>query len=263
MTGTLVNSENMYSFLPALGKKRIEDSDLIVGVIDEKTDTACGVLWAEATDEDSLDIRFIYVEEEYRDRGAGKELLDFLIEIAAKIGIESITCSYINSEDRYYLYQLLDKAGFVDVSDEVGVYALKFSQFYIDTRMLRHPDIKIMAVNELEEKKKRAITKIDISDCREDISVLALKGDEVVGGMIFRDFRNMLENSYVDVNCENGERVMYMLCQKNFSLMEKYVDPDTWILVYADTDEYRKTLELLSADTAIAFYDYFKFNLTL
>ena len=82
MTGTLINETNSDMFLPAVPDQALVTSDIFVGVTDDETDTACGVLAAEAIGEHTLAIRFMWVAEDYRGRGAGRELVYTLMEVA-------------------------------------------------------------------------------------------------------------------------------------------------------------------------------------
>ena len=263
MRGTLVNSRNMKSFLPALGKEKIEDSDLIVGVIDEETDTACGVLWAEATDNSALDIRFIYVDEKYRNRGAGKKLLDFFLEIAEKISVRSITCSYIYNGENHYLYKLLDDAGFADVSEELREYAVKLGDFYIRNARTFDTGVVIVPVEELSRAEKSSITLFDIEGCREDISFVAFSGDTEVGGLIFGEISGMLELRYMDAQGPNREKALYLLYQEAFNRIDGQLDPETWVLVNASTPEQKATLDSLTDESAIVYRYYYMFSLML
>ena len=118
MQGTLVNEENLSFFLPILDNKPTEN-DLVVGVIDKDNGTACGVLRAEAAPDNRLILDYIFVIEDFRSKGAGKELMRFFLEIADELGTKSIGCSFIGNPENAYLKELLDKAGFVDESDEL------------------------------------------------------------------------------------------------------------------------------------------------
>ena len=111
--GTLVTAENGEQFLPAVRTLDLVTSDIFVGVVDADTDTACGVLAAEAGADKDLNIRFIYVDEKWRRRGAGTTLLHFLQDLANDLAVTTISCtynSYYNEENA--LTGLLEKAGF-------------------------------------------------------------------------------------------------------------------------------------------------------
>ena len=78
MTGTLITEDNADFFMPAVGTNALVNSDVFIGVVDEETDTACGVLSAEAVGDRTLAIRWIYVDESRRKKGAGRELINTL-----------------------------------------------------------------------------------------------------------------------------------------------------------------------------------------
>ena len=66
MTGTLINETNSEYFLPAVPTEILLSTDIFVGVTDDETDTACGVLAAAAIGDHVIAIRFMWVPEEYR-----------------------------------------------------------------------------------------------------------------------------------------------------------------------------------------------------
>ncbi len=278
MTGTLVNEENKQMFLPVLGKDTIEDADVIVGVIDEETNTACGVLWAEIVDVGELDIRFIYVEESFRNKGAGKELIDTFLEISEDILATNISCSYINNSNNTYLYQLLDKAGFVDMSEELHEYAAMLKDFYVSQMNISIPDTKVLSVEQLERilqdkgedaKKSLGQASLDrLSEMKIDSSVknfsfVAVSEGEIAGGLIFGSFRNMLELKYLDAAGSKKDRILALLLQEAVDKAYDEMEPNTWILVNARSKEQREMLSYLTGGNAIRYYDYILFNLKL
>ena len=109
MKGTLVIDDNLEFFLPILDKEKdqIDKEDLIIGVIDEESGTACGVLRAVVQEKGELYIRYIYVHEDFRNKGAGKELVSFLIDVAEVADADQIRCFYIRNEETRYLYDIL------------------------------------------------------------------------------------------------------------------------------------------------------------
>ena len=98
MVGTLITEENADSFVPAVGNYALINSDVFIGVADDETDTACGVLAAEAVGDHTLAIRWILVEESMRRKGAGTELVSFLQGICREIEANAIVYSGIFNE---------------------------------------------------------------------------------------------------------------------------------------------------------------------
>ena len=127
MTGTLITEENADFFLPAVGDWALMNSDVFLGVIDDESNTACGVLSAEDIGEHVLAIRWIYVDESMRRKGAGKELVSSLQELASEIGIEEVVCSCNEPEEIEGLTELLTSCSFAkeDTSSPVIAYKLE------------------------------------------------------------------------------------------------------------------------------------------
>ncbi len=132
MYGTVITEENADAFLPAVGDYALMNSDVFLGVIDEESDTACGVLAAEAIGEHVLAIRWIYVAESMRRRGAGKELVSSLQELAGEIGAEAIVCSCDKSdEDDNAVAALLNSCSFAEGDKAVPVFSYKIEDMDI------------------------------------------------------------------------------------------------------------------------------------
>ncbi len=97
--GTLIGKENADKFLSVINDSVLIDSDIFIGVYDDKEDVACGVLSASAEDDGTVLIRHIYVDENYRHKGAGTELFNTLIRLCYEIGAIEIRASYIRGFD--------------------------------------------------------------------------------------------------------------------------------------------------------------------
>ena len=129
MTGTLINETNSDMFLPAVPDQALVTSDIFVGVTDDETDTACGVLAAEAIGEHTLAIRFMWVAEEYRGRGAGTELVLTFMEAAETIGAASVVCTHSRGNISDGVEETLVRCGFVKDEDQTSpIYAVSLSE---------------------------------------------------------------------------------------------------------------------------------------
>ncbi|MCR5626781.1 MAG: GNAT family N-acetyltransferase [Lachnospiraceae bacterium] len=115
MFGVLIGEENEDMFLGIIPADIKESVDVAIGAVDEETDTACGVLSAEALENGELMINFIYVEEEWRNKGAAKAMIRLLQEIAAGTDRTGITCGHwIPKDDGDPLNMVLNACGFYD-----------------------------------------------------------------------------------------------------------------------------------------------------
>ncbi|MBR6390558.1 MAG: GNAT family N-acetyltransferase [Lachnospiraceae bacterium] len=129
MTGTLINESNSDLFLPAVPSEELITSDLFIGVTDEETDTACGVLAAAAIGDHTLAIRYIWVAEEYRGRGAGTELVLTFMEAAEIMDAASAVCVHSRGNVSDGVAETLEKCGFVRDDEQTSpIYAVSISE---------------------------------------------------------------------------------------------------------------------------------------
>ena len=59
MTAVLINDKNESMFVAALSEDVRESSDLLIGAVDEETDTACGIVAVSAVGNRMLSIRHV------------------------------------------------------------------------------------------------------------------------------------------------------------------------------------------------------------
>lgn len=163
MVGTLITEENADSFMPAVGNYALINSDVFIGVADDETDTACGVLAAEAVGDHTLAIRWILVEESMRRKGAGTELVSFLQGICREIEANAIVYSGIESAEKDDIKGLLLSCGFIEDEDSpVPVYSYKVSDMQmIESKLLKDQilsfeDLSVKDVTDMEEAWKDA-----------------------------------------------------------------------------------------------------------
>lgn len=138
MRGTLINESNSDLFLSAVPAEELQDSDLFIGVTDEETDTACGVLAAAAIGDHTLAIRYIWVAEEYRGRGAGTELVLTFMEAAGSMDAASIVCVHSRGNVSDGVEETLDKCGFVRDEEQTSpIYAVTLSEVNIGRKGMK------------------------------------------------------------------------------------------------------------------------------
>ncbi len=132
MLATLITEENKDEFLRAVPDKIREKCDLFIGAVDEESDTACGVIASELFQEGSIIIRHIYVDENYRDKGAGRAMITLLMDVAKNADVMSayahVTVLYEeeDEDDMNAVRVLLDGCGFDEMS--LGrIFSMKMS----------------------------------------------------------------------------------------------------------------------------------------
>ncbi len=113
MRGTLITKDNKALFMKTVDAEVREDCDVFIGVYDEDTDTACGVLAAEAAGGHTLSIRHIFVDPDWRGKGAGTELIETLRDVALNLKAGAIICTYNRGNGSEGISELLESQGFV------------------------------------------------------------------------------------------------------------------------------------------------------
>ncbi|MCR5402994.1 MAG: GNAT family N-acetyltransferase [Butyrivibrio sp.] len=263
MTGTLVTMDNLEFFLPILdiAKEQIDPADIIIGVIDDESGTACGVLRAVAQKDNILAVRYIYVDTAFRQQGAGKELIRFLQDISTELSVKSIRCFYVRNEENRYLYNILDSAGFVDESKELDVYTARVGDFDIDGLSYETKGIKVFCLSDIPVERRTFLPDTQNGSFDEELSVVAADENGNKGMILFGPFGDYIEIRHMDLTGEKKNLILYSLLSKAVrSAVEKNRSGD-WILIYAQTDMAKALLARLTDDTAIRFTDCVMFNL--
>ena len=125
MRAVFINGGNKDSFVHSLNEDLIKTSDLLIGAVDEETDTACGILALKVTEDRFISIRHIYVHEEFRNKGAGRAMIQLLLEFADGSEANGIICSLCYSHESRGIAEFLMKEGFIaDRSDDDLVYGI-------------------------------------------------------------------------------------------------------------------------------------------
>ncbi len=132
MRGTLITAEGESVFMETVDAEVRKECDFFIGVYDENTDTACGVMAVEAVGGHTLAIRYIYVDEKWRRRGAGTELIDMLRDIAPHIEAEAIVCSFTRGNISDGIAELLASCGFAETPEmSSSIYRIDLSDLEI------------------------------------------------------------------------------------------------------------------------------------
>ena len=151
MTGTLITEDNAELFMGAVGTNALVNSDVFIGVVDEETDTACGVLSAEAVGDRTLAVRWIYVDESRRRKGAGRELINTLQDMAWEIGAGAIVCSRNKPLGKDDVTEFFLSCGFVqDEFSPTPVYSYKVSD--ISLRDIKKKTAEVVPLDEVSIK---------------------------------------------------------------------------------------------------------------
>lgn len=130
MLVTYVTKDNEDSFLGILGEEERRTCAIRIGAVDEKTDTACGLLAAEAVDENTIAIRFCYVDEAFRRQGAARAMIRALQDTASNVEAEHVLCTYLAPEEgEDAIKNLLEATGFSPEPDPEPVFHAAIANF--------------------------------------------------------------------------------------------------------------------------------------
>ncbi len=264
MTGTLVVDSNIKFFLPILDieKEQIDGNQLIIGVIDDESGAACGVLRAEAGDAEELFVRYIYVDEKFRNLGAGAELVRFLLEISEEMTVKSIRCFYIRDKENSYLYNILDNAGFSDESEFLDEYLVKESDFDLEELKAEPKGVKTFKLCDVPED-IRAFLPVSLPGYYdEERSILAIDNNGSKGTILFHPFGNYLELDSLTAHGDNQSLILYALIREAV-LNSRELGGDKWVLVNLSTDIAKELLNRFSLDFAVKFDECVLFTLKL
>ena len=139
MKGVLVSEINQGCFVPVLEASGQDAGDICIGVFDEETDTACGIMATDAIPGKNLLIRYIYVHPDYRRRGAGRTMVSLLSDIAASGTMNSIRCKRDLEGDSDEVVSFFEALNFSrDDPQKVTLYTLEVS----DLKKTRSPAFK-------------------------------------------------------------------------------------------------------------------------
>lgn len=139
MISAILEGEERNLFIPESGALRdsLLAADVLVGVTDERTDEAVGVLAADAVLKKRLAIHHIFVAPSKRRRGAGRALMAELIDYAGQLGAEEIVCSHFVPKDGDAVTGFLDRMGFItDPELTTSVYEAPLSAMNVDADAL-------------------------------------------------------------------------------------------------------------------------------
>ena len=125
---TIIDDSNKRVFIEALSDEAIAQADLILGLYEAESDTACGVLAARGLidggqDKFALAVMEIIIAEEYESKESRSTLLRGLQDLAAEAGFTAVYYSeFIDDKDSEKLTELLTDTGFYREEKELPLY---------------------------------------------------------------------------------------------------------------------------------------------
>ncbi|MBQ8946063.1 MAG: GNAT family N-acetyltransferase [Lachnospiraceae bacterium] len=271
MTATIIDESNISAFIPGF-EGEIGDDDLFIGVYDEESDTAVGAMAVSRVSDTEAEIRDVFVSEDYRDQGAGSEMIAYLQDFAYDAGIEALLCIHEREYDGDPVSRFLERNGFAENEDvTTGVYSTTVGE-------LMELDFTKVAirVNELADSlgvRVRSLDKVDddfwktmeeqwgeVPELSDDAlfftgvkdrlvpeySFAAIDPEGVVGVLAVsredEDYR--LEG--LRVRGEHANDMSYLLMKKAIGTAKDNIDADARVLVSPMTKESMELMEYVT-----------------
>ena len=130
---TLIDDTNKDVFLGALSEESIQDCDIFIGIYEEETDTACGVMALsvmpdreEDDDRFALSVREIVIAEDYRSDESEEVLFRYLQELAALYECSSVFVPEFVPEDSLENREsFFSGLGFYEEEKKINLYKIK------------------------------------------------------------------------------------------------------------------------------------------
>ena len=107
---TWIDNTNMEFFVGGLLPETQAKADILIGAVTEEDERACGVLAAER-DEGQINILSVYVDENDRHRGAGRQMLAELFTFGAHFGFNAVRISYADTPDMAEINDFFEACG--------------------------------------------------------------------------------------------------------------------------------------------------------
>ena len=130
---TIIDDDNRDVFCSPLSEETARDCDIFIGLYEQETDTACGVLAAAAVPDGddervALSMREYFIADGYDCYEARKTMLRYLQEIAGLYGCTAVFVpEYIEEGDDEHRKELLSDMGFYEEDKVLSLYKIKVS----------------------------------------------------------------------------------------------------------------------------------------
>ena len=260
MQGTLVNDSNLSFFMPILDIRPTED-DLVIGVIEKGSGTACGVLRAEAEPDNRLILTYIYVASDFRNKGAGSELMRFFLETAYDLGAKSIGCCFIGNPENAYLRKILDKAGFVDESDELNVQIANIEKFDLSSLGPEIKSVRSIPLRSLPESERFFLPVKEKEYYNENVSIIAVDNASGRGMILLHPVDGKLSLENLEASGAQKIQILYALIRKAVINAKESGAYDEWIIADFSSSNAKAIMAKLTAYSSVKFTECYYFNL--
>ena len=263
---TLVTEENAQMFLPVIPDDAFSISDVFFGAVDEETDTACGVLAAGADPERGFVINYIFVDEAYRHKGAGRALVDQVKQFAKELAVSGISCIHEVTTESDGVYELLKECGFEETPlPELTTYEAVLSDIHLPSKKATS---RIVPIKELSDHQWRsyssrveALSKEDDSGLivpllerksyDKDISWAYLNEDNrVMGAILVEALGEVISVDALRATAPEPAKVILDLLIGAVTATKKKFSKETTVLMNPHNSDHKLLLDKLSGGKA-------------
>lgn len=253
-----ITEQNRNMFLSVVDALTLSVCDIMIGAYDEKTGTACGILAAESINHSQLGyalaIRQIYVDENWRRKGAGSALVTALADISVDAGAKALLCYHLEAEEeRDDVSGLLESLEFKRTKDALPVYAFRLSEMEAGQV---HKDISCAPLKEVGKKQWREIIKLAeeqsaVLNVREyydeDISYFAYdRSGDFRAALLFSFRDGVLYVDQIIAKEEEETFALETLLSQSFAVAQKKYSPGTEIGITLTAREQEMLLKELT-----------------
>ena len=263
MEATYINLNNALFFLSILPEELIFSSTILIGAVDDEG-TACGVLVAKEQkygkkDEKIINLLFIYVHPDFREKGAATAMLNLLEQYGRSRECVGIHAKYLVTDDMMTLWSYLESNGFE--TDEEGFSDMLFRIPYalleklIPSRKIKIPE-KIVRLKDINRDQKNNFLQyskhkqlLPIGAYNDTLSTFAFDASEnIKAGVLIIDspsgdidFREMLLIG-------NNPKILGVVLIDVLEKIKKERGEDVYIRIVSDVNSYEKMLSFLNLE---------------
>ena len=138
LRATLIEDDVKEVFRSVMDVPEVDVADVLIGLLDDETDKACGILGAQsAPDGDdglALTICFVSVAETYANQDGERVLLSYLLDLAEAIGCSAVFCTgRFLDEGGKEKEDLLSDLGFFAEEETFPLYTFTLSDITVKT----------------------------------------------------------------------------------------------------------------------------------
>ncbi len=231
---------------------------LVADDLDGRENMAAGAICCRP-DDYSLDITSFYVSPEYRNRGAGKFLIDETRRLFAEDDMEFNIEFLVVGKEQEELTDFLEEYGFVQADPENEIYLAKVSDISKSKVADKEGDgepfigVKSKLFEEVENNAEKLDIILPLGGMKseyidDDISVAVVKDNKIESFVIFEKISEetiLLSSAY---SKNNSPTVLLHMLEKCAELILKKYSPDTNILVQSIDDTTDELMEKIFSD---------------